>query len=54
MIVLAGEQKQRGEMSHVFSAHLKWRSYGLVQGQENQRVRRGGEKAGTVPRNVPG
>lgn len=54
IIVLAGEQKQSSEMSHVFGIHVKWRSYGLVRGQRNQRVRRGGEKMGTVPRNVPG
>ena len=27
-------------MSHVFSIHLKWRSYRLVKGQKYQRVRR--------------
>ena len=55
IIVLAGEQTQRAEMSHVFSIHVKWRSYGLVRGQKNQRVsRRGEKKSGTVPRSVPG
>lgn len=34
--------------------HLKWRSYGLVKRQKNQRVRRRAEKTGTVPRTVPG
>ncbi len=52
-VVLAGEQTQRDEMSHVFSVHVKWRSYGLVTGQKNQRVRRRGGKNGSSSQNCP-
>lgn len=59
IIVLAGDQKQRGEASHVFCIHLKWRSYGLVKGQkkskgEEKRRKKKQKKTGTVPRTVPG
>lgn len=36
-IVVAGDQKQRGEMSHVLCIHPKWRSYGLVKGQKKSK-----------------